>query len=135
MHRLHYKRSKTWMIKSRNLSSRRRFGSKIGFWLNSQNPIGLIRTHHIAGQDCTFNTSTGFFIGIILLILKPNLAINRTPNFGVWSTLATALNFGGVWITAPTLKPALHLLLKKPNISNFVKNIFKKYFFTIFFIS
>ena len=54
------------------------------------------------------------------------LAINRTPHFGVWSALAPTLNFGGVWITAPALTSALHLLLKKPNISNFVKNNFKK---------
>ena len=44
-----------------------------------------------------------------------NLVINRTPHFGVWS----ALNFGGVWITAP----ALHLLLQK---QNFLKNNFFK---------
>ena len=50
------------------------------------------------------------------------VAINHTPHFDVWSALAPTLNFGGVWITAPTL----HLLPKKQNISNFVKNSFKK---------
>ena len=42
------------------------------------------------------------------------LAINRTPHFGVWSALTPTLKFRGVWITAPTLTPALHLLLQKP---------------------
>ena len=43
------------------------------------------------------------------------LAINRTPHFGVWSALTPTLKFRGVWITAPALTPALHLLLQKPN--------------------
>ena len=38
------------------------------------------------------------------------LAIKRTPHFGVRSTLAPALNFGGVRMTAP----ALQLHLQKP---------------------
>ena len=44
-----------------------------------------------------------------------NLVINRTPHFGVWSALAPALKFRGVWITAPALTPALHLHLQTPN--------------------
>ena len=56
--------------------------------------------------------------------------INRTPHFGVWSALAHALNFGGVWITAP----ALHLLLQKQNFVNFVKKNSEKIFLQIFLL-
>ena len=35
------------------------------------------------------------------------IAIKRTPHFGVWSALASAVNSRGVWITAPALTPTL----------------------------
>ena len=49
----------------------------------------------------------------------------------MWSALTPALKFRGVWITAPALTPALHLLLQK---RNFVKKELRKKFFTTFLL-
>ena len=72
-----------------------------------------------------FNGELGVYkiwLLLVLLVLRLGLAINRIPHFGVWSALAPALKFRGVWITAPALTPALHLLLQKPNFVKVKKN-------------
>ena len=77
----------------------------------------------------SFSTSVYQFLNAFL---HKCLAINCTPHFGVWSALAPALKFRGVWITAPALTPALHQLLQKPN---FCKKELRKKFFYKFFIN